>query len=176
MTATPESPDDLLRQGVAALKMGDRALAANLLARAVRSDPQNEQAWLYLAGAVSDSAQRRTCLERVLSLNPHNEAARQGLRGLGSAPAPAPTPTPSSHPASALTSPPTPKPPPPARTSVLATSTTMRLAPTFAPLENQTRNKAIRHPADRLVWVLILVLGLMLMLGSGTYAIILLRG
>ncbi|MEI7770409.1 MAG: hypothetical protein WCI67_10495, partial [Chloroflexales bacterium] len=88
MTTIPESPDDLLHQGVAALKMGDRALAVSLLARAVRGDPQSEQAWLYLAGAVTDPAQRRTCLERVLMLNPQNDAARGGLLSLGPDPAP----------------------------------------------------------------------------------------
>ena len=156
MIPIPESPDDLLRQGVAALKMGDRALAINLLARAVRNDPQSELAWLYLAGAVTDPTQRRTCLERVLSLNPLNEAARQGLHGLGRAPAPAPAPAPVAP--------------------IPATSTTMRLPPTPASLEIQTPDKATHHLADRLIWALIIILGLMLLLGAGIYVIVMLRG
>ncbi|NTV64949.1 MAG: hypothetical protein HGA65_15675, partial [Oscillochloris sp.] len=99
----PDSLDDLLRDGLAALRVGDRGRAMNLLARAVRLEPRSEQAWLYLAGAVADPEQRRTCLERVLSLNPQNGAARQGLQAL--APPPVLTTVP--------LAPPTPQPQPP---------------------------------------------------------------
>ncbi|NTW03479.1 MAG: hypothetical protein HGA19_19755, partial [Oscillochloris sp.] len=102
MTLSSESFDELLRTGVAALKAGDRSQAMSLLARAVRVNPRSEQAWLFLAGAVSDIAQRRNCLERVLSLNPQNEAALRGLRSLSPTPAPAATPVaPSPAPATA---------------------------------------------------------------------------
>jgi hypothetical protein len=43
-------------------------------------------------------------------------------------------------------------------------------------LEIQPPTQARRRPADRLVWALILVFGLILMLGAVAYAIILLRG
>jgi hypothetical protein len=208
----PESSDELLRQGIAALRAGDRTLATNLLARAVRADPRSEQAWLYLAGAVSDPEQRRTCLERVLSLNPQNAAALQGLRGMppavispsaptaagmprpvptpappppAPAPAPAPTPAPPAPPAdrvmSLLAPEPGPPPQPPAQIQALppeepATSTTMRLSPAFVTVELDQPAASQRRPGDRLVWVLVLALGIMLMLGSIIYTIMLLRG
>lgn len=81
-TMQPESADALLKAGTAALRAGDRTQARTLLMRAVRADPRNEQAWLYLAGALSDSGQRRDCLERVLQLNPANTTARRGLEAL----------------------------------------------------------------------------------------------
>jgi hypothetical protein len=189
MTTISETPDELLRQGVSALKMGDRVLAVSLLARAVRGDPQSEQAWLYLAGAVTDPSQRRTCLERVLSLNPQSVAAQRGLLSLPMAPAPAPTPvptislatlpSPAPAPIPSLVPAPMPEPTPApasAPTPEPATSTTMRLPPVMLTLDIQPPAKAMRRPADRLVWALILILGLMLMLGSAAYAIILLRG
>jgi hypothetical protein len=43
-------------------------------------------------------------------------------------------------------------------------------------LELQPPVKGTRRPADRLVWGLILILGLMLMIGAAAYAVILLRG
>jgi tetratricopeptide (TPR) repeat protein len=209
MTPTYESSADLLREGAAALKAGDRAGAMSLLARAVRSDPRNELAWLYLAGAVSDLAQRRTCLERVLSLNPQNEAALRGLRSLTpaapspAAPVPGPPmspPPPAAPPSIPVHSPPpvadrimsllaaepAPPPPAPAPTRLLppepappaapepATSTTMRLPAVPLPLAPQAG--ARRRRGDRVVWALVLALGVMLMLGGAAYAIILLRG
>lgn len=98
MSQTTET-EDLVRAGFEALRAGDRERARGLLMRAVRSDPRSEQAWLYLAGALTDPAQRRDCLERVLQLNPANAAARRGLEALGAAlAAPARTPAPRPEP------------------------------------------------------------------------------
>lgn len=74
--------DELVRAGGAALRAGERERARQLLAQAVRANPRSEQAWLLLAGAVSDPAQRRSCLERVLRLNPEHAIARKALGSL----------------------------------------------------------------------------------------------
>jgi hypothetical protein len=50
--------------------------------QAVRLDPKNEQAWLWLSGFVDTAEKRRQCFERVLALNPDNEVARWGLAKL----------------------------------------------------------------------------------------------
>ena len=73
---------DLIKQGVVALKSGDRATAQHLLSQAVKRQPDHELAWLWLAGAVSGLDERRSCLERVLTLNPDNAMAKQGLAQL----------------------------------------------------------------------------------------------
>lgn len=79
--------ESLIAAGAAALRAGERERARQLLAQAVRADPRSPQAWLFLAGAVTDVEQRRACLERVLSLSPGHPAAQRGLASLG-APAP----------------------------------------------------------------------------------------
>ncbi|PMP73308.1 MAG: hypothetical protein C0183_23065, partial [Roseiflexus castenholzii] len=86
----------LIDEGMAAIRAGDQARARQLLSQAVQLDPQNERGWLWLSGALTDPAQRRYCLERVLAINPKNEIAQRGLASLkpaASSPA-APSPSP----------------------------------------------------------------------------------
>lgn len=74
--------DDLLKQGITALKAGQKAKARELLLRVVKQDKRNEAAWLWLSGAVDTDRERRLCLENALAINPDNEAARRGLASL----------------------------------------------------------------------------------------------
>ena len=67
------------RQGVAALKAGDRARARSLLGAAVRESPEDTQAWLWLSGAVERDEERIYCLRQVLQLDPGNQVASKGL-------------------------------------------------------------------------------------------------
>ncbi|HMQ35069.1 MAG TPA: hypothetical protein PKD53_30405, partial [Chloroflexaceae bacterium] len=73
----------LTEQGVAALRAGDREAARALLAAAVRADPGDARAWLWLSGALADPAAQRYCLERALALDPASAPARAGLEALG---------------------------------------------------------------------------------------------
>ncbi len=68
-----------LEKGIAALEAGRREAARQLLAQAVCADPGNATAWLWLSRCLDDEAQRRECLERVLRLEPANEAVREAL-------------------------------------------------------------------------------------------------
>jgi hypothetical protein len=70
---------DLTQQGIDALKAGDRAAARRLLAAAVDRDQKDATAWLWLAAALNNDADRATCLRQVLRLDPENKAARRGL-------------------------------------------------------------------------------------------------
>jgi tetratricopeptide (TPR) repeat protein len=85
MTEPPRPPLDspdgatLLAEGIAALKAGGKQRARDLLGQVIRRDPASEQAWLWLSGAVDTDSDRRRCLEQVLQINPHNQAARHGL-------------------------------------------------------------------------------------------------
>lgn len=72
-----------LQAGMKALKAGDRENARKLLLQVIKVDERNEQAWLWLSGAVTSQKERRTCLENVLSINPENQLARKGLLKLG---------------------------------------------------------------------------------------------
>ncbi len=80
---TTPDPDRLYREGVAAVRAGDMATARDRLRQVVQFDPAHEQAWLWLSAAVQTTAERITCLQNVLSLNPNNETARRGLERLG---------------------------------------------------------------------------------------------
>lgn len=74
--------EQLVAAGAAALRSGDRARARQLLVDAVRADPGSAEAWLFLAGAVTDERHQRECLERVLSLRPGHSVALRGLASL----------------------------------------------------------------------------------------------
>jgi hypothetical protein len=67
------------RQGIAALKAGDKARARALLAAAVKENARDEYAWLGLSVALEDEDKKRYCLEQVLSINPSNQAALQAM-------------------------------------------------------------------------------------------------
>lgn len=83
------SDGGLTDAGIAALKKGDKAQARKLLAQALKRDPNNLRAWLWLSGAVETEADRRHCLQRVLQIDPQNRAAQRGLEQLRAvAPAP----------------------------------------------------------------------------------------
>ncbi len=73
-----------LYDGVMALLGGDKARARDMLIRVVDKDEENEQAWLWLSGAVDDPEDQQVALENVLALNPDNEYARAGLELLTS--------------------------------------------------------------------------------------------
>jgi hypothetical protein len=71
--------DNLLAQGIAAVKAGRKAEARELLIRVIEQEDRHELAWLWLSGAVDTDEERIICLENVLTINPQNAAARRGL-------------------------------------------------------------------------------------------------
>lgn len=76
----------LLRQGIAAAKEGRSAAARDLLRQAVRANPRDETAWLWLSSVAPNDRERVFCLKQVLAINPQNEFALKGLAALGYAP------------------------------------------------------------------------------------------
>lgn len=71
-----------LYEGALAASEGRREEARRLLMQVIERDEQNEQAWLWLSGAVDDPADQQIALENVLAINPNNAAARAGLEWL----------------------------------------------------------------------------------------------
>jgi len=65
-----------------AAQRGDREATYNLLRLALIDDPTYIPAWLWMSRLVDDWARERECLERVLALDPANEAARDGIETL----------------------------------------------------------------------------------------------
>ena len=74
--------DASLKRAITAIKGGDKETGKRLLANFLHSDPRNVAAWLWLAQAVDDDAQKRDCYSRVLRIEPGNKLARDGMRRL----------------------------------------------------------------------------------------------
>jgi hypothetical protein len=72
----------LLQQAISAIKAGDKAVGQNLLEQFIKTNPQNEVAWLWLAVVQENPARKKECLQRVLKINPGNNTAKQGLAQL----------------------------------------------------------------------------------------------
>ncbi len=68
-----------LSQAITYVKSGEKVKGKKLLVEVIRSNPQNETAWLWMAVVIKDKNQRRQCLEKVLGINPNNEQARTEL-------------------------------------------------------------------------------------------------
>lgn len=79
--------DTILQLGIEAAREGNREEARNLFSLLTRQEPDNVQAWLWLAGVADGPEQRRVALERVIDLDPTNEMAVKGLQAMGVMPA-----------------------------------------------------------------------------------------
>jgi tetratricopeptide (TPR) repeat protein len=66
--------------GVAAARAGRLQQARNHLRRVTAHDPQNEEAWLWLASVADDSQETLACLAQALTINPKNEHAKAAIR------------------------------------------------------------------------------------------------
>ncbi len=77
-----DSLEQKLQAGIAAARGGDRVTARRLLEEVIAEDDMNELAWIWLASSVTTLSERRACLEKVLSINPKNERAREALNKL----------------------------------------------------------------------------------------------
>lgn len=85
------SAQDLFQQGVDAIREErDLVKGRNLLTQALREDPMNDSAWVWLSRTVSDSEKKKQCLERALKINPSNESAHKLMSQLNGADVPAP--------------------------------------------------------------------------------------
>jgi twitching motility two-component system response regulator PilG len=67
---------DLVKQGVALARAGDKTRARPLLRQAVENDPANESAWMWLASVAESPQEALATLEQVLAINPDHEQAR----------------------------------------------------------------------------------------------------
>ncbi|NJD58671.1 MAG: hypothetical protein C3F13_18015 [Anaerolineales bacterium] len=77
---------ELLLQAMEARQRGDITQTKQLLAQALVQNPHNEGAWMMMSEVVDDVKLKRTCLQRVLLINPKNEAASIALMRLDTSP------------------------------------------------------------------------------------------
>ena len=71
--------ETLLNQGISAVRGGNKREGARILAQVVRSEPQSDDAWFWLAAATDQPGEAKACLDRVLKINPSHTRARQAL-------------------------------------------------------------------------------------------------
>jgi tetratricopeptide (TPR) repeat protein len=69
-----------LKQAISTYKSGEKQKAQKLLARLVQAEPNNAEAWFWLAACIENPEQRQYCLKRVLKLNPNNLQAKRALK------------------------------------------------------------------------------------------------
>src|SRR4051812_18734559 len=82
IASPPASQTAIVDQAIAALRSDNKQRGAELLAQVIQTDPNNEQAWLWLSAIVATAAERRFCLERVQAIDPQNAAVQRGLQTL----------------------------------------------------------------------------------------------
>lgn len=79
MATSDPKVEQLLREGIAAARAGDRQTARAKLREVVTLDQQNEQGWFWLASVAETLEERRICLGNVIIINPDNEKAKRML-------------------------------------------------------------------------------------------------
>ena len=80
----PQAPslEEMLNQGIAAVKAGKMKEAQDWLVALLQIDRYNEQGWLWLSGAADNDQDRLECIQEVLKINPDNVFAQRGLAAL----------------------------------------------------------------------------------------------
>ncbi|GAP15485.1 predicted membrane protein [Longilinea arvoryzae] len=71
-----------IKDGIAALKAGEKTRAQQLFVAALQENNDDLQAWLWLSGAVDADTDRLECLEQVLRIDPTHELAAKGVAKL----------------------------------------------------------------------------------------------
>ena len=88
-------PESIMQLGIDAAREGNVEEARNLFRLLTRQEPNNAQAWLWLAGVLESRDDRIAAVERALEIEPNNDLARKTMQRLQSqSPKPAPTPPP----------------------------------------------------------------------------------
>ena len=94
----------LVQSALEAANRGENNKAMGFLKQALAANPNDVDAWLVVAAVVEQPERKRQCLNRVLSLDPTNQIARDELldmdhAAMGGAPLFVPDPAPVSQPA-----------------------------------------------------------------------------
>lgn len=71
--------DKELQTAIQLVKEGNKIEGGRILAKLVKVEPNNEQAWLWLSACVVPIEQKQYCLKQALRINPNNEDAKKQL-------------------------------------------------------------------------------------------------
>ena len=86
MTQPSAQERELFDEGVAAARRGDRIKSRDSLTRLLRTDKNNEEAWLWMSSVVDTDRERIYCLNTAMKLNPQSKGGLRGLAILGALP------------------------------------------------------------------------------------------
>ncbi|NJL32631.1 MAG: hypothetical protein HC893_00675 [Chloroflexaceae bacterium] len=67
---------DLIRQGVEALKAGDKATARRILLDVTNRAPAYQDAWLWLSDTTNSPVEQRGYIEQAISIDPYSRAGQ----------------------------------------------------------------------------------------------------
>ena len=76
--------NELLQQAIDLAQKGDHERASSLFVQVIKADPKSELAWLWLGRCRTIPREKRSCFNKVLSINPNNEEAQRELAALES--------------------------------------------------------------------------------------------
>jgi DNA-directed RNA polymerase subunit RPC12/RpoP len=71
--------EQLIQDGIIAVKNGNRSLAKKLLDQASLINSTDARIWIWLSATTDDLQERRTYLERAVAIDPSNSTAKRGL-------------------------------------------------------------------------------------------------
>jgi thioredoxin-like negative regulator of GroEL len=72
--------EELLQMGIRAAKAGNRDGARTLFEQVLNQDKRNERAMMWMAKIAETKAERKKWLDRVLTINPDNQGAKDALK------------------------------------------------------------------------------------------------
>src|SRR5512143_1423698 len=75
----PREFEQLIQDGIAAVKIGDLAMAKRLLEQAALSNSGDARIWIWLSATTQDLEERRAYLEKAVAAEPSNSMAKRGL-------------------------------------------------------------------------------------------------
>ncbi|MCZ7546391.1 MAG: hypothetical protein M5R40_23975 [Anaerolineae bacterium] len=75
----PNDVQALIKRGIEAAQAGNKKAAKDSFVQALKHDPRNELAWMWMVSVVETEKERRFCLQKILEINPGNARARQAL-------------------------------------------------------------------------------------------------
>jgi ABC-type branched-subunit amino acid transport system substrate-binding protein len=78
--STPTTAAGWTRNAIQEINSGEVSDARQMLAAALRLDPDYETAWIWFASIATDDAERRYCYERALAINPASVVAERLAR------------------------------------------------------------------------------------------------
>jgi len=73
---------DELEYAISVAKEGDKGKAIPLLKNVLKTDRNNESAWIWLAFCLEKTVDKKYCLDEILRFNPSSEQAKKALEQL----------------------------------------------------------------------------------------------